>query len=63
MHQVSWFYLPELVLCATVDIENSFYYKSGELPDYRAFKTVESKNRYQKGVIFFYGLSHNPSDV
>ncbi|MDR2024548.1 MAG: hypothetical protein LBQ71_15170 [Hungatella sp.] len=46
-----------LVLCATVDIENSFYYKSGELPDDRAFKTVESKNRYQKGVIFFMALA------
>jgi hypothetical protein len=46
-----------LVLCATVDLENSFYYKSGELPDYRAFKTVESKDRYQKGIIFFMALA------
>lgn len=42
-----------LVLCAAVDIEKSFYYRYGELPDYRAFKTVESKGRYQKGIIFF----------
>lgn len=46
-----------LVLCAAVDIENSFYYRSGELPDYRAFKTVESKGRYQKGIIFFTALA------
>jgi hypothetical protein len=46
-----------LVLCATVDLENSFYYKSGEMPDYRAFKTVESKDRYQKGIIFFMALA------
>jgi len=46
-----------LVLCATVDIENSFYYRTGELPAYQAFKTVESKDRYQKGVIFFMALA------
>ncbi|EXG84363.1 hypothetical protein K413DRAFT_1095 [Clostridium sp. ASBs410] len=46
-----------LVLCATVDIENSFYYRIGELPAYQAFKTVESKNRYQKGVIIFIALA------
>lgn len=46
-----------LVLCATVDIEKSFYYKTGELPAYQAFKTVESKDRYQKGVIIFIALA------
>ena len=46
-----------LVLCATVDIENSFYYRCGELPDYKAFKTVESKNRYQECIIFFTALA------
>jgi len=46
-----------LVLCATVDIENSFYYRTGELPAYQSFKTVESKDRYQKGVIFFMALA------
>ncbi|WP_313181290.1 hypothetical protein [Lacrimispora sp.] len=46
-----------LVLCATVDIETSFYYKTGELPAYQAFKTVESKDRYQKGVIIFIALA------
>ncbi len=46
-----------LVLCAAVDIEKSFYYKTGELPAYQAFKTVESKDRYQKGVIIFIALA------
>ena len=46
-----------LVLCATVDIENSFYYRTGELPAFQSFKTVESKDRYQKGVIFFMALA------
>lgn len=46
-----------LVLCAVVDIENSFYYRSGELPGYRAFKTVENKDRYQKGILFFTALA------
>lgn len=46
-----------LVLCAAVDIEKSFYYRYGELPDYRAFKTVESKGRYQKGIIFFTAMA------
>jgi len=46
-----------LVLCSTVDIENSFYYRTGELPAFQSFKTVESKDRYQKGVIFFMALA------
>lgn len=46
-----------LILCATVDIENTFYYRMNEVPDYRAFKTVESKDRYQKGVIGVIGVS------
>lgn len=46
-----------LVLCATVDIENSFYYRSGERPPERAFKTVESKGRYQKATLFFMALT------
>lgn len=40
-----------LALTATVDIENSFYYKIGQVPDERSFRTVTNKNRYQKGVI------------
>lgn len=46
-----------LVLCATVDLEGSFYYKLGNMPDYRAFKSIESKDRYQKGIIVTVGLS------
>lgn len=40
-----------LVMCATVDIENTFHYKIGEVPDERAFYSPASKNRYQKGVL------------
>lgn len=40
-----------LVLCATVDIERSFHYKIGEVPDYRAFKSVKMKGYYQKGIM------------
>lgn len=46
-----------LVLCATVDIENSFHYRIGEVPDYRAFKDVKSKSRYQKGVMAFMAIA------
>ncbi len=46
-----------IILCATVDIERTFYYRMNEVPDYRAFKTVESKNRYQKGVIGVIGVA------
>lgn len=40
-----------LVITATVDIENSFYYRIGQLPDEQAFRNVTNKKRYQKGVI------------
>lgn len=40
-----------VVMTATVDIENSFYYKIGQVADERSFKSVSSKNNYQKGVI------------
>jgi hypothetical protein len=46
-----------LILCATVDIENSFYYKMSDIPAYRAYKSVQSKERYQKGVILFTALA------
>ncbi|WP_372629172.1 hypothetical protein [Cohnella sp.] len=39
-----------LVLCATVDLERSFHYKIGEVPDSRAFKSVQTKGFYQKGI-------------
>lgn len=40
-----------LVLSATVDLENSFYYRIGDVPDYRAFKNVKNKIRYQQGIL------------
>ncbi|SEL79192.1 hypothetical protein [Paenibacillus sp. OK003] len=40
-----------LVLCAAIDIERSFHYRIGEVPDYQSFKTVETKGHYQKGII------------
>ncbi len=40
-----------LVLCTTADMENSFHYRIGEVPDYRAFKDVKSKHLYQEGVL------------
>lgn len=40
-----------LVLCAAIDIERSFHYRIGEVPDYQAFKTVKTKGHYQKGII------------
>ncbi|MFS0917768.1 hypothetical protein [Brevibacillus sp. 179-C 1.1 NHS] len=42
-----------LVLCAAVDMERSFHYKMGEVPNYRAFKNVNTKGYYQKGVMAF----------
>lgn len=41
-----------LVLCATIDMERSFYYKIDEVPGYRAFKNVKNKGYYQKGILF-----------
>lgn len=46
-----------LILCATVDIEHSFYYKVSDMPAYRAFKSVESKIRYQEGIILCIALA------
>lgn len=40
-----------LALCAAVDLERSFHYKIGEVPDYRSFKNVKTKGFYQKGVM------------
>lgn len=45
------FFLGLIVICATVDIEHSFYYKIGEVEDYRSFRSIESKNCYMYGVI------------
>jgi hypothetical protein len=40
-----------LVLTAAVDMENSFYYKIGQVPQEQAFRSIANKDRYQKGVI------------
>lgn len=40
-----------LVLCAAIDLERSFHYRIGEVPDYQSFKTVKTKGYYQKGII------------
>ncbi|MGO4529137.1 hypothetical protein AB4Z30_08640 [Paenibacillus sp. 2TAF8] len=40
-----------LVLCAAVDIERTFHYRIGEVPDFQAFKTVQTKRHYQQGII------------
>ncbi|QIB68973.1 hypothetical protein Ami103574_06395 [Aminipila butyrica] len=40
-----------LVMCATVDIERSFHYRIGQVPDDQAFKSVRNKRRYQQGVL------------
>lgn len=45
-----------LILCSVIDIEHSFYYKMDQVPAYRAFKSVESKDRYQKGTLITLAL-------
>ena len=37
----------------TMDVENSFYYQQGEKRDYRAFKSLTSKNMYQTATVLF----------
>ena len=39
-----------LILTATRDIENSFHYKIGEVPNEQAFRSVSTKDFYQKNV-------------
>ncbi|MEK5165520.1 hypothetical protein NYE69_24680 [Paenibacillus sp. FSL R5-0527] len=34
-----------LVLCAAVDMERTFHYRIGEVPDYQAFKTVQTNRK------------------
>ena len=46
-----------LVLTATVDMENSFYYRIGEVPDERAFLSVTTKELYQKSVLACMSIS------
>ena len=46
-----------LVLTATVDIENSFYYRVGQMPDGHAFYDAKSKRLYQQGVLVCMALA------
>lgn len=39
-----------LVMCATIDLERSFYYQHDDIPDSRAFKNAQTKGIYQKGI-------------
>ena len=43
-------FVGSLVLCTTVDIERTFHYKIGEVPSYRAFKSVRNKRYYQQAI-------------
>lgn len=40
-----------LVICATVDIENSFTYKTGRIRDHKAFKSVKAKQYYNYSTV------------
>ena len=60
-----------MALAATVDLENSFFYRIGDVPDERAFLSIHTKRRYQSAVLAcmavsvvlllseFNGMSHN----
>jgi len=39
-----------ILLCMTVDIENSFTYKIGEVDSYKSYKSAKTKKLYQQGV-------------
>lgn len=41
------FFIGALTIRFTMDLENSFYQQQGERRDYRAFKSLSSKNTYQ----------------
>lgn len=40
-----------IAVCLTVDIEHSFYYRLDEVEDYKAFRSIKTKTRYNYGVI------------
>ncbi|MDO5811653.1 MAG: hypothetical protein Q4Q31_01030 [Bacillota bacterium] len=40
-----------LIMCATVDLENSFSIKMNDTYNYRAFKSIKTKKYYQMGII------------
>lgn len=40
-----------LAMAFTIDVENSFYYRVGEVPAARSFRSIETKNRYMQGIV------------
>lgn len=40
-----------LTMCFTLDIQNSFFYKYGEVEDVKAFKSVNTKSLYNKAAV------------
>lgn len=47
------FFIGGLAMQATADVENSFYIQQGEIRDYRAFKSVNTKSIYQTCSLVF----------
>lgn len=47
------FFIGVLSMRAVNDVENSFYYQQGEKRDYRAFKSLTTKNLYQGATVAF----------
>lgn len=45
------FFGGSILLCTTIDIENSFAYKIGEVETYKAYKSAHTKKLYQRGII------------
>ena len=60
-----------ITMCATIDMENSFYYQIGNEHNYRAFKSIQHKKMYNLGIVIcvsitllilsseFNGLAHH----
>lgn len=46
-----------LSFCLTLDIERSFYYKMGAVYNPRGFRSIQTKNLYQKATVFCLLLS------
>ena len=51
------FFAGGLVLSVTTDFEQSFYYQIGDVADEVAFKSIQNKTLYQKGVMAFVAIS------
>lgn len=46
-----------LTMCATIDLENSFFYRIGEVPDYQSFKSITTKSIYNNSVLICFFLT------